>query len=819
MTIAEARAQATGSVFTKGVVTSCVGTTAYIQDATAAICVYGASLTVGDEITVSGTLSTYNGLLEITSPSVKVLSSGNTVAPTVKTIAEINADYAADNALQGWLVKIEEATVTNINNKNTTIAQGDNSIVVYNITNVEYAVNDILTLEGNIGCYNAAQIVNPTNVVVQVNEDPVINAEDVTIAYDATTGSIAYTIDNAVEGTSLMATTTADWISNITVGESAVTFTTTANEGTEDRTATITLSYTGAESKTVTVTQEHYEEVVDYAVLPFAWEGGASADFKALDGVTTEDLGTDYAASNAPYQIKFDTTDDYILVKTDSRPGIVTIGVKMIGGANTSTITVQGSSDGETFTDVEALTISGSQNTVLKLETSNDFAEADRYVKLVFTKGSNIGVGPISIAKYAVVEKYAVNIDENIENGTVTADKDEAAEGATITLTVTPDAGYILDALTVSGASGEVEVSEDYTFTMPAEAVTVTATFKQPVGVTYTLATAITSGKHYIITNGTNKAMGEQKSNNRGAVDVTIGEGTATVLEGSGVYEVVICGPDANGFYTIYDAENGYLYAASSSNNYLKSQATTSENGTWSIEIDAEGVATIKAQGDNTRNWMRYNTSGMFACYASGQTDIYLYEKADEEAPAADYTRSVTSGNYGTICLPNTATITGAKLFKISGKKMNGDELVSVDLEEVKGTAVAGTPYIFQATDATLGAWYTGEAAEAKSANGLVGTYTKQYIPKGMYVLKSGKVYLVDQDEYVYSGANKAYIDLTDVPETTATSGVKLFSGDTETGIALINTETNDVIYNLAGQRVEKAVKGIYIINGKKVLK
>ena len=38
------------------------------------------------------------------------------------------------------------------------------------------------------------------------------------------------------------------------------------------------------------------------------------------------------------------------------------------------------------------------------------------------------------------------------------------------------------------------------------------------------------------------------------------------------------------------------------------------------------GVATIKATGTNTRNWMRYNSqSSLFACYASGQADISIY--------------------------------------------------------------------------------------------------------------------------------------------------------------------------------------------------
>ena len=162
MTIAEVRAQGTGSVATKGVVTSCVGSTGYIQDASAAICVYGTSLTVGDEIRVSGTLSTYHGLLEITNPEVTVISQDNIVNPEVMTIADINA-----STNQGWYVRIEDATVTEISGQNTTIVQGENTIVVRGISDVEYAVNDVLSLNGNIGCYDGNQIANPQNVEVQ----------------------------------------------------------------------------------------------------------------------------------------------------------------------------------------------------------------------------------------------------------------------------------------------------------------------------------------------------------------------------------------------------------------------------------------------------------------------------------------------------------------------------------------------------------------------------------------------------------------------------------------------------------------------------
>mgnify|MGYP002624035255 CR=1 FL=1 len=232
-------------------------------------------------------------------------------------------------------------------------------------------------------------------------DNPVITAANVDLEYNATSGEIEFSIANPVEGKALTATEECEWISGVTVSGGMVTFTTTENEGSEDRTATITLQYEGATDKEVTVTQKHF--VRDYAILPFEWDGGASADFKKLEGVTTNGLGSDYAAANAPYLMKLDSDGDYIQIKTNGSITKVAVEVKMLGGSNTSTLTVQGSADGENFTDVEALTISGKQNDVLSLETSAVFAANYRYVRMVFTKGSNVGVGPISIINY--VEK------------------------------------------------------------------------------------------------------------------------------------------------------------------------------------------------------------------------------------------------------------------------------------------------------------------------------------------------------------------------------------------------------------------------------
>ncbi len=79
----------------------------------------------------------------------------------------------------------------------------------------------------------------------------------------------------------------------------------------------------------------------------------------------------------------------------------------------------------------------------------------------------------------AVFEKiptYAITVEPS-ENGTVTASSVEAAAGATVTLTITPDETYALDELTVTDAQDNKIVVVDGKFVMPASPVKVKATF------------------------------------------------------------------------------------------------------------------------------------------------------------------------------------------------------------------------------------------------------------------------------------------------------------------------------------------------------
>ena len=72
--------------------------------------------------------------------------------------------------------------------------------------------------------------------------------------------------------------------------------------------------------------------------------------------------------------------------------------------------------------------------------------------------------------------KYNVTVNSTT-NGTVTASPTSAEAGTIITLTVTPNDGYLLEALAVTSSEGNVTVTAN-TFTMPASDVEVTATFQ-----------------------------------------------------------------------------------------------------------------------------------------------------------------------------------------------------------------------------------------------------------------------------------------------------------------------------------------------------
>lgn len=167
-------------------------------------------------------------------------------------------------------------------------------------------------------------------------------------------------------------------------------------------------------------------------------------------------------------------------------------------------------------------------------------------------------------------------------------------------------------------------------------------------------------GKEYLlVTDSTNLKVGDtvviantsakqalstkQNSNNRGAINVEITDG---VLKGNEeVQELILEEGTKEGTFA-FNTNNGYLYAASSKSNHLKTKDSIDDNASWKISIDSSNT-TITAQGNYTRNKIRYNpnnNSPIFSCYEKGQNPVQLY-KVDistfvvtfKDATSADY--------------------------------------------------------------------------------------------------------------------------------------------------------------------------------------
>lgn len=188
------------------------------------------------------------------------------------------------------------------------------------------------------------------------------------------------------------------------------------------------------------------------------------------------------------------------------------------------------------------------------------------------------------------------------------------------------------------------------------------------------------------------------------------------------------------------------------------------------------------------------------------------------------YTRSVTSGNFGTICLPYAATITGATVFKIVSKIMDGENFAGVNLESVDALE-AGKAYIFKATSSTLTATYSGTYTDANPGYGMMGNLssTPVTVSAGNYVLKNNQICPVGEN--VTCGQYKGYITLEGINPATSKGanfiGLDGYSEETD-GIAELKTMgnvENGNIYNLAGQKVGANYKGIIVVNGKKVVR
>lgn len=183
-----------------------------------------------------------------------------------------------------------------------------------------------------------------------------------------------------------------------------------------------------------------------------------------------------------------------------------------------------------------------------------------------------------------------------------------------------------------------------------------------------------------------------------------------------------------------------------------------------------------------------------------------------KEIPAI--TRSTQEGKYGTICAPFAAKAEGAKVYSAA---VNGNEVELTEVTEM----VAGTPYIYQATEnAQTFSYASGSLVEEPvAAAPLVGVFEATPVPVGSYVMQTQngaqKFYIVAEGKQPTLSANKAYLTVPASEAKTLSIGFA-----EETAIKAIDAlmSGDAKIYDLNGREQKSLQKGVNIVNGVKVL-
>ena len=312
------------------------------------------------------------------------------------------------------------------------------------------------------------------------------------------------------------------------------------------------------------------------------------------------------------------------------------------------------------------------------------------------------------------------------------------------------------------------------------------------------------------------------KSVVNGYVSSMTGEEKQPSLAGGGYATSFTTGGDATAANTIwlYDGSHLISYATGLySSNCSADELGVAEPKTYAFSeaTDVTGKYWIKPSNGNY--W--YGGTPTIDNYSTtvGVNATRFELEAVTELPI---TLSEVNGKYyRTFSAPvDIANITGATMNNVTvatdNKTASTVEMTATNgLVAGNGVVLIGTSTTATATIGTAQAsattnlkpQYASEPASAHANHYFLGTKTSNSEKVvGFYLLKdTGK-----------TGGFKAYIEKN---ASTAKEGFDLVFGNEVTGIdAIENGADNGAVFNLQGQRVNKAQKGVYIQNGKKVI-
>ena len=250
---------------------------------------------------------------------------------------------------------------------------------------------------------------------------------------------------------------------------------------------------------------------------------------------------------------------------------------------------------------------------------------------------------------------------------------------------------------------------------------------------------------------------------------------------------------------TIYTNPNsGYRVSSVTVAGVSVSEETA--NTTYSFTMPANNVTvnvTFELETQGTPDQVVIGSTG-YATYSNAENAINLSGLSGVKA----YIATAISLEQNKVTLTQVSGVVAANtgLIFISENKQPGT--FNLPIASSTGTTYNNNLLLPSYANTTLSpsdAWYTYYVLVQRENNSV----------------KFAEVYSYDAQP----GAGKAYLRTSKNQASARTRGLSIEINDGTTGInAVENEQGENVIYNLRGQRVENPTKGLYIINGKKVL-
>ena len=282
-----------------------------------------------------------------------------------------------------------------------------------------------------------------------------------------------------------------------------------------------------------------------------------------------------------------------------------------------------------------------------------------------------------------------------------------------------------------------------------------------------------------------------QANNNRPEVEITKNGNTITATSEAQV--LTLEAGNMENTLALYTGD-GYLYAASSSSNYLRTETTLSDNSSWTISI-ADGTATLTAQGTYTRNTMFYNNSSkIFSCYAAGTTTqkaLAIYKKVDESEVLAPAFSVATGSYYGAQSVEITCATDGAEIYyTLDGSAPTSSSTkytAAISISEtktLKAIAIKGenSSSVTEATYTILAPLSTMDEIFAKATE-VAATATSVKVAMNNWVVtgvKNKNVYVTDGTKGFIIFAENHGFEVGNILSGTVTCKVQLYYGSSE---------------------------------------